>query len=247
MLRELIMFKAYVINLNRPSNGLHQFYQHPDAKYFQLLPAVDTKILELTGDYGLFFNIRQSEQIIHRQVSLGEIAHTLSHINAWRTAVNDPNIVDSEFIVIAEDNVRLVPNFAKYIDTVLRAISGFNNMDILVLQKSPATKTPEEYGHGKFKLLKHTRELFSQVGSSLYLIRKSRARNIIVWLDTYKPCWLAHDFNVFCPEDSLGMLLPSLGFVPANVPALPPPSAPTQKPRRIVQKYQQLNSQTFQF
>lgn len=239
---EFMMFHAYVINLNRHPSELHQFYQHADAKYFQLLPAIDKRVLDWIGDNSWFFNNQQFKQMIGQDATLDDIIRTLSHINVWKTIIQNNKILDNEFVVIAEDNIILTQNFSKYINAILKAIGQFSKIDILVLQKCPATQTPEEFGRGKFKILKHTQTLFRQVDASLYLIKKSRAKAIVQWLETYKPCWLAQDFNVFCPEENLGVLLPALGYAIPKSNLIPDM---TQDPNRpTTQKYQRFNSHT---
>lgn len=234
------MFHAYVINLNHHSSELHQFYQHADAKYFQLLPAVDKRILDIIGDNSWFFNNLQFKQMVGHDASLDHIIRTMSHINVWKTIANNHKILDNEFVAIAEDNVILTQNFSKYLNAILKAMGGFAQIDILVLQRCPSTQMPEEFGRGKFKILKHSKPLFQQVDASLYLIKKSRAKAIVQWLETYKPCWLAQDFNVFCPEENLGVLLPALGYAIPKSNLIPDMTADPNRP--TTHKYQQFNS-----
>ena len=101
------MFKGYVINLTRSKERLYRFNQHPDAKFFTRLEAIDKNDFEhISNVENLLFDQTFVQSHYHRaSVSLGEICCTLSHIKAWKMIAEDQSLNDDDFAVVAEDDI----------------------------------------------------------------------------------------------------------------------------------------------
>lgn len=205
------MFKGYVINLNRHPERLHRFNQHPDAHYFERFPAIDKKQLDIVGSPTLFFDTHKSTQNLRREITLGEIACTLSHVSVWQKIALDESITPDDFVVVAEDDVILDKEFLKHVRH-LQFVLKTTAIELLILQRLLMSKAPMDCRNCEFEILDDV--AFDHVGSALYMIKKSRAQNLTHWLSEYKPFWLADQFSVFCPDKhQLGLLYPMIGFV----------------------------------
>lgn len=220
------MFVGYVINLNQRVDRLTHFYQHADANYFQRVPAIDKAILNLVdnGRVDYFFNHTYFKHLIGRDVTVGEVACTLSHIQCWRLIAQHPTLNEHDFAVIAEDDIHLSPHFAENIQQLLMQIKSRPHINILILQHlfwsniadlSLATGIVQE-----FKYLNSSQEQFFDFKSSaLYAIKKSHAQALINHLSTHKPFWLADHFSRFCDVHQMCTVSPLLGVVPDGIDA----------------------------
>ncbi|WP_066801943.1 glycosyltransferase family 25 protein [Moraxella oblonga] len=206
------MFKGYVINLNHRYDRLYRFNQHPDAKYFERFPAIDKKALEMLGEgvRSLFFDTHKFYENHRREITLGEIACTLSHISVWQKALLDDDIAFDDFIVIAEDDVTLDKHFLthiRYLNNFLKSAS----IDLLILQRLLTENKPIDYQNPQFDILTNIK--YNYAGAGLYMIKKSRLKIICDWLKSHKPIWLADEFVAFCPTEHTGLLYPLIGVV----------------------------------
>lgn len=209
------MFKGYVINLDRRPDRLNKFNQHLDAKFFKRLPAVDRKLLELIGDLNLFFNTDLLKEQIGRNVTMGEIACTLSHIKTWNLIANDYNLSDDDFVIIAEDDVQLAPNFSNCINILKRTVQTIPDINIVILQRlfSGEALSNQPICQLEIRFEENTGD-FNDKGSSLYMIKKSYTKILIQWLQKNKPYWLADHFSSFSEIKSIATTHPLLGYVP---------------------------------
>lgn len=129
------MLTAYVINLNHRPDRLQKFYEQQDSHYFQRVPAIDKAILNFcdNGQLNYFFDTACFRQMIGREVTVGEVACTLSHIKCWHLIAQNPNLKDDDFALIAEDDIQLCPNFLENIHSLLKHIQQ-SNYDVCLLQ-----------------------------------------------------------------------------------------------------------------
>ena len=74
------MIKSYVINLERHKDRLEKFYKQNQTSSFERVNAIDKNVLTALGYEKFYFNISALENKIHRKITIGEIACTLSHI-----------------------------------------------------------------------------------------------------------------------------------------------------------------------
>ncbi|WGE84762.1 glycosyltransferase family 25 protein [Actinobacillus equuli] len=211
------MFYGYVINLNRHPQRLQRFLAHSDAKYFERIPAIDKKVLDLLDAPELLFNIEKIKSIIGREITLGEIACTLSHISCWQKIAENPQLELTDFAVIAEDDIQLVDNFHYFLSNILQELKNRPKIEIALLHKLSLfhegfyTASAEQRDF-HFLTDNHS-SLFDSDGSALYAIRKDRAIQLVEQLKTNKPYWLADHFTHICPTQNMLVLNPLLGKI----------------------------------
>lgn len=215
------MFKGYVINLNRHPERLQAFYQQPQAVNFRRFPAMDKQILTLLSAHFLF-NTDKIAQIIRREITLGEIGCTLSHIGCWKLIAEDSTLSDDDFVLIAEDDVKLHLDFEPNIAAILDYAKSEQNISLIILQKLGLFQSDwnKVERSEQIALIKPESNYFcDNDGSALYAIRKSHAKEITMWLAENKPYWLADQFSIFTPLSAIRIASPLIGVVPENAPS----------------------------
>lgn len=210
------MLQAYVINLDQRTDRLYEFYQQQDAQYFRRVSAVDKAVLALIGEPSYFFNTAWNSQYIGRAVTFGEIGCTLSHIKTWKLIAENDQLADDDFAIVAEDDVKLVANFTRYLTVCLPHFKT-TEADIILLQKlslaNGGNVTLFTGGELHYFIPNSVIESDND-GSSLYLIRKSKVVSLIKRLEKEKPHWLADQFSLFCDVDKMIILSELFGYVP---------------------------------
>lgn len=210
------MFQGYVINLDRRTDRLFQFYQQQEAHPFQRVAAVDRAILALIGDGREVFNTALSYQYIQRPITLGEIGCTLSHIKTWKLIAENNQLADDDFAVVAEDDVKLIANFSTYLSACMAHFKA-SQADIVLLQKLELAKGGNVTlftGGDLNYFVPSSASASDNDGSSLYLMRKSKAIALLKRLEAEKPAWLADQFSLFCELDRMIVLSQLFGYVP---------------------------------
>lgn len=217
--------KGYVINLDRQPERLTHFYKQSGSEIFERVPAVDRKVLELIGEKEVFFDTSTFSQFVSREIAMGEIACTLSHIRCWRKIATDEKIQEHDFVLIAEDDVILLPensnasSFLKAVKDITHALKD-TPIELVKLQSIFYQKNDLFTGSHNITLKTIKGEAtYDSSGSSLYLIRKRLVKNIINRLQTIKPYWLADDFSHFCAQHQIVGSSPMLGYVRGDFPS----------------------------
>ncbi|MCT8654222.1 glycosyltransferase family 25 protein [Glaesserella parasuis] len=215
------MFVGYVINLNHRTDRLYNFYQHPDAKYFERVAAIDkTAIQQLDNSVGgeFLFDNRYIKETHRRDVTSGEIGCTLSHIKCWQKIANHSKLEDDDFAVVAEDDVVLCEEFANYICELQKLLKDFPNVHLILLQRLEYEQdnsldfAGEDTRNFQLKGYDNSRQ-FDNHGSALYLIKKKQVKEILNTLSSTKPSWLADGFSQFCEHNRMRILSPLLGKI----------------------------------
>lgn len=219
---------AYVINLDRRPDRRERFFAHPDAHHFTRVSAVDK--LDLAKHAYLKDNLFNSQPILdwfpmRNEVTLGEIACTLSHIECWRKIATNPNLLNHDYAIVAEDDIVLIPDFAAVWQRVLNIKSiTERKYDLITLHRlnlavpSDGSKTSQlatltSVLHcASFDNVRH----YDSSGSALYAIKKSFAQALIRQLQNEKPYWLADSFSRFCAPEQLIAIMPMLGSTPTH-------------------------------
>lgn len=218
---------AYVINLDRRTDRRERFFAHPDAHHFTRVSAVDK--LDLEKHAYLKDNLFNSQLILDRyfrtEVTLGEIACTLSHIECWRKIATNPNLLGHDYAIVAEDDIVLIPDFAAVWQRVLNIKSiTERKYDLITLHRlslavpNDGSSTPQLASltsvlHcASFNNVRH----YDSAGAALYAIKKSFAQALIRQLQTSKPYWLADLFSCFCAPEQLIAIIPMLGSTPLH-------------------------------
>lgn len=163
---------------------------------------------------------------MNRPVTWGEIACTLSHIGCWKKIANDDDIQDNDFCVIAEDDVRFIPNFSNAINVLINGLKNHPDNNLIILQK---LGTRELIWKERLllsdnieihKYPDHESTLYNHDGASLYLIQKSLTKHLLNELIDKKPYWLADSISEFHPSiKNIGITVPLLGYIPQNNPS----------------------------
>ena len=190
--------KCYLINLERRPDRYKNFMQHAQGLSVTKVVAVDKLDIEKVKDKELLFNVEKFSTLADYPVSWGEIACTLSHTKVWRLIAEDESLADDEFALVAEDDLFFADNAANLmigLREYLRKNESKLNLVRLhhlhnpkgVIQEGVETLSLE--GPDTIKPIDN--------GSSLYFIRKSKAKQLVAWLKTNKPFWLADWFNAF--------------------------------------------------
>ncbi|MDO4698038.1 MAG: glycosyltransferase family 25 protein [Pasteurellaceae bacterium] len=214
------MLQGYVINLDRHPERLFTFYQQPEARLFQRMPAVDKQILALLGNGDLLFDIASLKRNIQRPVTLGEIGCTLSHLKVWQAIANNTQIAEHDFALVAEDDIRFIPHFDQYLVSLVQSISQ-QALDIVLLHKLGLyiEGNLPRFSGGGGTLHYFIPTLACQCdndGSALYLIRKAKAKSLVSELASRKPDWLADQFSAFCELDRIAILSHQFGYIEEN-------------------------------
>ena len=213
------MFKGYVINLDRSSERLAKFNQHPDSIYFSRFSAIDKKQFEnIPNITELLFDSSIIKQKYGRDnISLGEICCTLSHISCWKLVAEDSSLRNDDYVVIAEDDVSLVPYFAKLVSELAMNMKK-SASNIILLQKLGSRidywKTAISNSDMSVSpIIFEGYHEYDNDGASLYLIRKSFAEEMVDKIAKIKPFWLADMFTSFCDGANITVANPLLGYI----------------------------------
>ncbi|MDP0192376.1 glycosyltransferase family 25 protein [Glaesserella parasuis] len=234
------MFVGYVINLNHRTDRLYNFYQHPDAKYFERMVAIDkTTIQQLDNSVGgaFLFDDRYVKEMYQRDVTSGEIGCTLSHIKCWHRIANNSKLEDDDFAVVAEDDVFLCQAFAYNISKLQTILKNHPEINLVILQRLFYENNPiYNFAEGNIETINFVFyeqvQYFDNAGSSLYLMKKKQARSIIDRLNSNKPHWLADNFSLFCEHNNIRVLSTLLGKIINGVEAESDLESDRQKSRK---------------
>lgn len=209
---------GYVINLDREPGRLQKFLSQTEASFFQRMPAVDKKLIELF-DLDNFFDTARFLEIDRRSITAGEIGCTLSHIACWKAITHNKALIDDDFAIVAEDDVILCDNFSTIVSNVIVYLKQRPDVDVLILQKlgifDLKWRNCLYKGEDEIDLFKISS--YNNDGSALYLIRKSCARALTERVKSEKPYWLADWFDVFGDHDRTLVASPLLGYVAGGV------------------------------
>ena len=215
------MVKSYVINLERHKDRLEKFYKQNQTHFFERVNAIDKNVLTALGYEKFYFNTSALENKIHRKITIGEIACTLSHILCWNKIASDDELLEKEYALIAEDDIILSENFCAIIKNLIDKINDLGiDYKLIILHKLDlyhfSHKIKED---GQYHLIKaSTSEDIDNDGSALYLLRKDKAIELVEFLNEKKPFWLADHFSTFCP-DKVGILFPFIGYINETIPS----------------------------
>ncbi|MCF0156218.1 MAG: glycosyltransferase family 25 protein [Veillonella sp.] len=191
--------KCYVINLDRQPERWQDFLAHdPEDGNYTRLSAVDRLDLEALKDKNTLLNCDIVHNEMGHEPTWGEIACTLSHTKVWRLIAEDESLADDEFALVAEDDLFFADNAANLMIGLREYLR--KNESKLNLVRLHHLHNPKGVIHeGVETLSLEGPDTIKPIdnGSSLYFIRKSKAKQLVAWLKTNKPFWLADWFNAF--------------------------------------------------
>ncbi|WP_225791641.1 glycosyltransferase family 25 protein [Haemophilus sputorum] len=102
--------KGFVIYLPSQKTELAHFLAQADGCDYTAVVSVSSELVSQLGGETVF-NLSKAKAILHREITVDEIANTLSHIECWRKIAADETIADNEFAIVAEADLQLSPNY----------------------------------------------------------------------------------------------------------------------------------------
>ena len=203
--------KGFVIYLPSQKTELAHFLAQADGCNYTPIVSVSSELVSQIGDETVF-NLSKAKAILHRQITIDEIANTLSHIECWRKIAVDETIADNEFAIVAEADLQLSPN---YFSTLQEYVNGYlagSQYQLALLECSRQHEFWDDkiyQGEGRLNSALFQRiEHYNLAHCQMYLIRKSFIKQMLNKLASEKPYWLAHRLGDFCDIDNLIQTLP---------------------------------------
>lgn len=189
--------KSIVLSLERDKKRRDLFFSQPQAANFEVFYAIDAQKPEDRLRIESVFNQKVAREYYGRELTLGEMACTLSHLEIMRrfTIQSDDN-----YVVICEDDAL----FSKDFDLLLPQILDQSCYDIVVFGESKVSsfertytekiKTPLQFfpkKYGKYRVGMFDGQIWGTVG---YAVSRRFAEILLQQKDIF---WLADDYLYF--------------------------------------------------
>ena len=177
--------------------------------------AIQSEQLNLFPYHSTFFNIDKALENLNRPITIQEIAHTLSHIQCWKTIAENKQLQDDDFALIAESEIQPVENFIQH---AIHYANKYSSYGIIKLQHDGESRSGErlfQIGDEPYALIYSDINQYNY-GCSLYLIRKNIAKKLTALLSETKPYWLADQFTVFHEPKNIAQACYLLGENPTS-------------------------------
>ena len=207
---------CYVIYASEKIEGLSHFLQCASDSHLVPIPAVTKEQVSLLGNSALF-NLKKAEEILDRTPNNKEIAHTLSHIQCWKSITENEQLQDNDFALIAESEIHTVENFIQH---AINYANKYSSYGIIKLQRdgeTPACERLYQASDEPDALIYGDTNQYNY-GCSLYLIRKNVAKKLTALLSETKPYWLADQFTAFHEPQNIAQACYLLGENPNQKP-----------------------------
>ncbi|MFU2080265.1 glycosyltransferase [Avibacterium endocarditidis] len=181
---------------------LNDFLQQPENRDCQIINAITPKTLALLPDFNLVFNLAKAKKILNRQVTLEEIAKTLSHIHCWKTIAEDNNVDDNEFVIIIEPTVEVIKNAYLALEREIEHFLLNSKYNLFLLQSKNGGDLYS--GEGDiYSIVYSYPSAYNNGGEYFYAIRKKYLLELLNKLELEKPYWKADDFSEFCHYETI--------------------------------------------
>lgn len=206
---------CYVIYASEKIETLSHFLQCASDSHVVPISAVTKEQVSLLGNSSALFNLKKAEELLDRTPNNKEIAHTLSHIQCWKTIAENELLQDDDFALIAESEIQPVENFIQH---AINYANKYSSYGIIKLQrdgKTPACERLYQASDEPDALIYGDTNQYNY-GSSLYLIRKDVAKKLTALLSETKPYWLADQFTAFYEPQNIAQARYLLGENPAQ-------------------------------
>ena len=206
---------CYVIYASEKIETLSHFLQCASDSHVVPISAVTKEQVSLLGNSSALFNLKKAEELLDRTPNNKEIAHTLSHIQCWKTIAENELLQDDDFALIAESEIQPVENFIQH---AINYANKYSSYGIIKLQrdgKTPACERLYQASDEPDALIYGDTNQYNY-GSSLYLIRKDVAKKLTALLSETKPYWLADQFTVFHEPQNIAQACYLLGENPSS-------------------------------
>ena len=206
---------CYVIYASERIERLSHFLQCASDSHVVPISAVTKEQVSLLGNSSALFNLKKAEELLDRTPNNKEIAHTLSHIQCWKTIAENEQLQDDDFALIAESEIHPVENFIQHATHYANKYSSYG---IIKLQHDGDARSGErlfQIGDEPYALIYSDINQYNY-GCSLYLIRKNVAKKLTALLSETKPYWLADQFTVFHEPQNIAQACYLLGENPTQ-------------------------------
>ena len=206
---------CYVIYASEKIERLSHFLQCASDSHVVPISAVTKEQVSLLGNSSALFNLKRAEELLERTPNDKEIAHTLSHIQCWKTIAENEQLQDDDFALIAESEIHPVENFIQHATHYANKYSSYG---IIKLQHDGDARSGErlfQIGDEPYALIYSDINQYNY-GCSLYLIRKNVAKKLTALLSETKPYWLADQFTVFHEPQNIAQACYLLGENPTQ-------------------------------
>ena len=206
---------CYVIYASEKIEGLSHFLQCASDSHVVPIPAVTKEQVSLLGNSSALFNLKKAEELLDRTPNNKEIAHTLSHIQCWKTIAENEQLQDDDFALIAESEIHPVENFIQH---AIHYANKYSSYGIIKLQHDGDARSGErlfQIDDEPYALIYGDINQYNY-GCSLYLIRKNVAKKLTALLSETKPYWLADQFTVFHEPKNIAQACYLLGENPTS-------------------------------
>ena len=206
---------CYVIYASEKIERLSHFLQFASDSHVVPISAVTKEQVSLLGNSSALFNLKKAEELLDRTPNNKEIAHTLSHIQCWKTIAENELLQDDDFALIAESEIQPVENFIQH---AINYANKYSSYGIIKLQrdgKTPACERLYQASDEPDALIYGDTNQYNY-GSSLYLIRKDVAKKLTALLSETKPYWLADQFTAFHEPQNIAQARYLLGENPSQ-------------------------------
>lgn len=203
--------RGYVLYDSNDTNTLGEFISQ--AEWCEYIPVtkIRTESLLLLGEHNCF-NLKKAESVLFRPITINEIARTLSHIECWHHIAENDEIASNDFVIIAEANVTLSPNYFSALSDKVTQFFQYSPRELILLEHSMTNEywNNQVYdGEGELNaIVFNHKNTYHDAYCQMYLIKKSLVQSLLVRLQSEKPYWLAHHFAEFCDLQQLGQVSP---------------------------------------
>lgn len=221
--------KSFVIYDEQHPQQLSTFLAQDCQTMFTPIAAVNEHSLAGLPSLDLVFDTTKAQTIAHRFVNAKDIAKTLSHIKCWQAVNLDKNIADNDFVLIAEANIELAPNYRPALLAHIENFLSTSQFELTLLQRNHDSHWQDKgyTGNGEISSIVYNMPYsYNHVGSGLYLIRKRQIQKILTRLQSEKPYWLADTFSEFCDYTLMTQTNAMLGKVRSNLTKFQKPTEP---------------------
>ena len=177
---------CYVIYASEKIERLSHFLQCASDSHVVPISAVTKEQVSLLGNSSALFNLKKAEELLDRTPNNKEIAHTLSHIQCWKTIAENEQLQDNDFVLIAESEIQPVENFIQH---TIHYANKYSSYGIIKLQHDSESRSGErlfQIGDEPYALIYGDINQYNY-GCSLYLIRKNIAKKLTALLRETKP------------------------------------------------------------
>ena len=206
---------CYVIYASEKIERLSHFLQCASDSHVVPISAVTKEQVSLLGNSSALFNLKKAEELLDRTPNNKEIAHTLSHIQCWKTIAENEQLQDNDFVLIAESEIQPVENFIQH---TIHYANKYSSYGIIKLQHDSESRSGErlfQIGDEPYALIYGDINQYNY-GCSLYLIRKNIAKKLTALLRETKPYWLADQFTAFHEPQNIAQACYLLGENPTS-------------------------------